>query len=326
MKSNKCLSIKLFIIIGFFTLAGCVVTPSGSMSATKVASSTNTNAPTINLVSITPTPMITPSLEPTPINTSTSTPTIPLTAIETPFAISTPLGVETTEQALWLFETNNNCHLPCWWGITPGQTRWQIAKEFLSVFDADIYETTTPSGLTYYGIDIPLSSEIFLTDRMELGILARDGIVEEIITDVSIGNAPLDYLTQYSLSTFLNTYGQPSEVRLFTYRSPFEEGDLPFVVTLYYSDQGIVALYGDNGERQGNLVQGCPQEYPVSFLSLWSPDLNLSFDQIINGTSALEKEYLLLEEAAVMDVATFYEIFKDIDNTTCLETSADLWR
>ncbi len=322
---------KLFIVVVFFTLAGCTttsITPTTIGSGETISSVNTTVAtpppPTRTPLTATPTPSMTPTLTPTASSTPTSIPTI--AATETPFAIPTPPGMESTEQVLWLMETNNGCQLPCWWGITPGQTEWSVAQQFLSRFDSNIYEAFAPSGSIYYGIGIPLPPEIFLVDRMELGILVHEGVVERILTNVSFSKTPPGYLTQYTLSTFLNTYGRPAEVWLFTYRSPFEENDLPFVVVLYYHDQGIVVLYSDNGERQGELVQGCPQEDPVSFTSLWSPDLNLTFEQVTTDTSALDMNYLALEEATEMDVVTFYETFRQPENTTCLETPADLWR
>lgn len=267
-----------------------------------------------------------PTPTPTPSNTPTSSPTLQPKATQTPFAISTPLGESAAEQVLWLLETNNGCELPCWWGITPGQTDWPTAQKFLSIFDSNIYEAAVTSELTYYGIRIPLLPEIFRVDQTELGILAHDGFVEKIFTDVSFGNTPPGYLTSYTLSMFLTNYGQPSEVWLFTYRSAFEGNELPFAVVLFYADEGIVGLFSDNGGRQGDIVQGCPQKDVVSFLSLWEPSLDLTFAQVINGTSALERDYLALEDATEMDIEAFYETFKNADNTTCLETPASLWR
>jgi hypothetical protein len=334
MKNGKFLiAVKKYVISISLVLTGCTTTSPAFMPTSEPVASVNaivvtTAQPTQTPFPATEPPSATLSLTPTPTptNTLTPTPTIHPTATETPFAIPTPPGTNTHEQVLWLFETNNGCQLPCWWGITPGETEWQTAQEMLNIFDSNIYEASTPSGLKYYGVRIPLPPEVFSADHMELGILVDDGIAERIFTDASFGNTPPGYLTSYTLSTFLTAYGQPSEVKLFTYSSPFEEGDLPFAVALFYAEQGIVALFSDNGERQGDWVQGCPQEDPVSFLGLWAPDLGLTFEQVTKGTSALEREYLPLEEVTEMSVATFYEIFKNPDNTTCLETPASLWR
>jgi hypothetical protein len=234
--------------------------------------------------------------------------------------------MEVTQQVLWLFETNNGCLLPCWWGIVPGQTEWQTASDFLREFDRFPREVTLASGFTYYGVNIPLPPEIFFIDKMELGILTSAGVIEEITTDVSNENISKGYLTQYSLSSFLTTYGRPTEVWLFTYPAPFAQDELPFTFVLFYSDQGILASYTIDGTINGEVVQGCPKDEPVSFLSLWSPDLDLTFEQAIDGTSVLELDYKSLNDSTEISVDEFYESFKVPENTTCLETLADLWR
>ena len=106
---------------------------------------------------------------------------------------------------------------------------------------------------------------------------------------------------------------------------PFEHNELPFRVALFYSDLGIAALYSDNGIKQEGVVSGCPQQDPVSVLSLWNPQLDLTFEQVVSGSSGFNVDYLSLEESTDMDVIIFYETFKQSDNTTCLETVAELW-
>lgn len=319
----------MFLVLAGCTVASTEVTPSLQMVSTD---STIGVSPTQTLHPIAMTPSTTLNKASTPTSTATIQPPTPTftptpqpTATETPVSIPTPPSVEVRQQVLWLLENNNGCQLPCWWGITPGQTQWAVAEEFLSRFDQNIYENSAIPEQIYYGVSIPLPPEVFTVDQTELGILVQDGIVEIIETDVSIGDTPPGYLSPYMLSTFLTTYGEPSEVWLFTYPSPFEEGDLPFIVVLFYPNQGIAALYSDNGVLQGGMVYGCPQENPVSVLSLWSPLLGLTFEQVINGSSAFSRDFLLLEETTEIDVATFYETFKNPDNSNCLQTRADLW-
>jgi hypothetical protein len=253
-----------------------------------------------------------------------------LVVTETVEIISTPPGETVRQQVLWLLETNNGCQLPCWWGIVPGQTEWSIAEEFLHRFDRDTFEIPLNPDLTYYGVSVPLPFELSAGDNTELGILVQNGIVERIQTGVSIGDTPPGYLNHYTLSSFLTTYGPPTEVWLSTYSSPPGGGPgstiLPFVVVMFYPDQGIAALYDDLGEIVGDMVRGCPQAYPISTLELWTPNLGLTLEELVNSSASFNMEYLSLEEATGMDEATFYETFKNPDNTTCLETPASLWR
>lgn len=201
-----------------------------------------------------------------------------------------------------------------------------MAQEFLSIFDSNIPGRPSATGSTYYGAMIPRPKEVYLGQRLELSILVNEGIVERIATPVKSWDSSVGYLNFHALPTFLTTYGSPSEVGLFTYSSP-REGELPFITILFYAEQGIAASYSiNNGERQGEIVRGCIQDEPVSFLSLWSADLNLTFEEVTTGSSALDRDYLSLEESTEMSIVTFYETFKNSENTTCLETPAELWR
>lgn len=310
------------------TLVGCmaptsVTTPFGNdlfavntISASRVSS-------TPPLLSATQTPSVTATLTPTQI--TTPAPIVQPTAIETSVTIPTPPNDKMiSEQVLWLFETNNGCQLPCWWGITPGQTEWTIAETFLNRFDSYI-KNPLATDPAYYEPLIPLPTDVFLIDHTQPGILVRNGIVERIDVSIPIGDISPDFLAYYMLSEFLTTYGQPTEIWLATYPGPFDNNELPFRVVLFYREQGITTLYDDNGIKQGNVVNGCPQQYPARVLSLWAASLDLTFEETIRYLAAFNYEYLSLEESTEMDVATFYQTFKNPDNTTCLEIPADLW-
>lgn len=331
----------LFVVVIFLILVGCTTISPILTPAKEVISSTSTI--TVSHVSstpiplpATPSPFATSSETPTAVSTAIVQPTIPVPAFTnqpttTPVPIPTVLNMDVEQQILWLLETNNGCQLPCWWGITPGQTTWDAVEQFFGTFISNI-RSVSGSQLVNYSPAIPLPSAVYgiangYASNMYPIYTVRNGVIEEILTEVSIGDTPPGYLTLYVLSTFLATYGPPSEVWVFTYRFPFEDDDLPFIVILFYPERGIIALFSDNGVIQGDLVRGCPQEDPVSILKLWSPDLNLTFEQIKSGSSAIgaDRDYLSLEKATGTDVTTFYETFKNPDNTTCLETPAELW-
>jgi hypothetical protein len=227
--------------------------------------------------------------------------------------------------ALELLENNNGCKLPCWWGVTPGQTEWQTAYQFLRMFDSDPYFFSN-SEFGFYEVHIPLPIEVFGNSIMGQFYFVQNGIVVRIDAHVAIGDIADGYLNQYTLPEFLTTYGQPTEVWLSTYPGAGEGGSLPFSVILFYPKQGIVAKYGSNGGEYEDFVRGCPQENPVSYLQVLPPGSKKTFEKTMVGTSALSAwRYLSLEEATGLDVATFYETFKYQDNTTCLETPAEKW-
>jgi hypothetical protein len=271
---------------------------------------------------ITPTNLISETL-PTPTGTPSLLPT---STVETG-QIPTPPGIGAKEQVLWLYETNNGCQLPCWWGIVPGETDWQTARAFLSQFDRDIYRSPdTSDSSASYGVTIPLSLDVFIEEKTELSLFVQDSVVEAIDTHVSIGDTPPGYLDLYTLPNLLTTYGPPTEIWLSTYSKPFENNELPFRLLLFYPQQGIMALFSDNGVKNGQYVSGCPQRDPASYLTLWFPELAWTFEEVKNGASVYNVDYLRLEDTTDWDIATFYETFKNPDNTTCIETEAELWR
>ncbi|MCB9431191.1 MAG: hypothetical protein H6668_04320 [Ardenticatenaceae bacterium] len=300
--------------------------PSSTSTITPTIAAANDVAPTNQPVALqTPTRLV-PSVTPSPIPTVTlELATIEPTATITSDAIATPPGIQSSEKVLWLLETNNGCQLPCWWGITPGQTKWEVAKKFFIPFAQPI-ESTSSSDITTYSPLIYLPSSIFKALNTSPSYTVREGIIEGILTRVAIGDIPDGYLTQYTLPAFLTTYGQPTEVWIATYPAAFEENELPFAVVLFYPKQGIMALYDDNGIMENGLVTGCPQTNPVAILKLTRPNLNLTFEQARGLSSAFNEKYLRLEEVTDMDVSTFYQQFKDPNNTLCLETPASWWR
>ena len=330
---NKAFSL-IVNVIGIALLlfvAGCAVTSTEIITSREPESLASSVV--VSPIPLTPTNLVanlTPSIEPTltlaPTNTPTLTPTIESIVTEIPIAIPTPPGDDTNSQVLWMLETNNGCRLPCWWGITPGQTKWDEAEKILNLFDPRIYSSSA-SGLDYYNPTISLPFGPYEDNQVSPIYTVNNGVVEKIETQVNIGDAPSNYLSQYLLSEFLTTYGQPKEVWISTYASAFEENDLPFFVVLFYPTQGIIASYDDNGERTGDLVQGCPQSKPVSRLVLLPTSLEVTFEETVSKTSGLrERTYLSLVEASEMDVATFYETFVNPENTICLQTPANLWR
>jgi hypothetical protein len=316
---------SLLTISLLLVLAGCTVSeptptaPSESVLAAPTIVISRTS-PTPTSSTITPTSPATPSATPTSSSTipPTTTPTASPTVTETP--IPTPPGADPKQQVLWLYQTNNGCRLPCWWGIVPGQTTWETAEQFLDTFTPRIepVHSNPNARLINYTPIIPSSLEYPFGDPV---YSVRDGIVEVIRTPVSRGNTPPSYFTPYTLSVFLTTYGQPTEVRLWVYPS----GDLPFYVTLFYPELGIAALYLNNGAWQGEFIHGCPQAHPVDTLQLRSPSSDFTFEQLVASSSAFNLNFLPLEETTGMDVTTFYETFQNADNTTCLETPANLW-
>lgn len=75
------------------------------------------------------------------MGTNLATSYIPIAVPLLPTEIPTLPFNEAREQSTELLQNNNNCKLPCWWGITPGQTTWQDAFLILAPLGGEISES-----------------------------------------------------------------------------------------------------------------------------------------------------------------------------------------
>jgi hypothetical protein len=309
-----------FLILWFVLVGLSACTPQTQVKY----STTPTPLPISSLLatpSISPTVQFTiiPTLTPLPFpsNTSTLTPT----NIQ---ATWTPLPTLSLEEArayvVELLDTNLGCRLPCWWGITPGQTTWQAAKSFLDRFVLHIGIGGDNISFSAY-VRVPLPYEVPYANELSQTYTIQEGIVEEI----KVYN--WDFATHYYLPEFLNTYGQPEEVWVRTYRQD-HRGE-PFELALFYPSQGILMNTpgGGGGGIEGNILRNCLRGMNWPFLYLWSPENQMTFIEAQRRylSDPGEGYYLPLYDATGMTVEEFYENFRDPDTTTCLETPLDLW-
>jgi hypothetical protein len=262
--------------------------------------------------SITPPAVVTWTV--TPIETSpTSSPTL------TPESNATltprpTLGPEAAQDlVLDLIETNGGCRLPCWWGITPGQTTWEDARAFLGTFVSRI-AVLPPDfyGVTYDDLPPDVSE-----GAVAATISVQDGIVQTIRTD-----------TYLPMAEMLNSYGEPSEIWIFADRQSIDP-DAPFMIALFYGDAGILSVYKGSTPKADPL-DVCPNQIdgPQQIWFLWNPRLGFSFEQA--GPNALlfrgrpsERPFFQLEEVTNINTKMFFEMDRDPANTAeCFEFSA----
>jgi hypothetical protein len=328
------LYICLLTVIYFIAATGCTMDSSTPNPTSALVHITNTPSVAMTIPTYTAEPELITTLTATQLSTEPPTPkpitpTLPptLSPTSTPIAPTfTPLPTLAPAEAgaltLELLENNGGCQLPCWWGATPEETSWETIASFLNSFALKVThlgdETSTNPA---YELRFTVPESINLSGRIRVLYSVRKGVIEDI--GIELGNSP-----HYGLSQVLTTYGQPSEVWLSTY-SRSRDNNLPFRVILVYLDGGFVIKYFDEAEEIGQMISGCPQQMERQFIDLWlwNPERILTFRQILGEASLFGRQqtYLPLEEAAEMEIQTFYETFKDSNNDTCLETPAILW-
>ena len=134
------------------------------------------------------------------------------------------------------------------------------------------------------------------------------------------------------LPQVLSNYGQPSSVLLGVWREDFLKAPYdPFSVVVVYSDLGFLIEYVAPSKLVGDYLQGCITEEVYLTLWSWDTDKDLSFAEVVSvksideGFTTGSAEYFRpLEEATSMTLDEFHQIFKDPNNTQCLEFPVEL--
>lgn len=220
-----------------------------------------------------------------------------------------------------LYQTNGGCELPCWWGIVPGETEWQTAKDFLSTLATNISTGTQFESDPFFSVevDIPVPENLSEYGFLRHTFFVRDGIILRIYPEGPWGTSKIG-----TVSEILNSYGSPTEVLLDTLGYVFVAGDnYPFHVVLFYPEKGMLIRYYDEAELTDGYLIGCIQEDSGTPI-LWSSKLELTFIEAL-GRRHSAQYYKLLEEVTEMDVETFYQTYLDSDTEICIETPTELW-
>jgi len=239
-----------------------------------------------------------------------------------------------------LMRTNGDCKLPCWWGITPGETNSQEVVTFFERFRSlnnFVFDVNKDKGGFIY-LEIP-SSDLFVRLRMEYDTNTNDDTVERffsIVIDIarkidngyeSVYGDDLyqELMGQYMLPQILSTYGYPSQILLFGNRRA-----KVLNLMLAYPEDGFFINYESTLKNNGELFLSCPSKTPLQ-MTLWPPERTYTMGDIasvlfgkVNGPQWLA-QYIPLQNATSLTPEEFYTIFRDHLNNVCLETPVDIW-
>ena len=284
--------IKLLIQSGIaLLLAGCT---------------TNTPSGIPNGISLPPTwtVAVIPYDTPWPSNTPTPLPTL---VVEEKLAVSKEL-----------LTINAGCRLPCWWGFTPGETKWEDAKSFLETLAwTDIFYLETNDFLMA-SISIIVLEDFNLnagefpdTDYINTDYFIKDGIINPI--DVHLGPSHI-----YDLPKLLYEYSQPDEVYVDTEPERFQ-GSLQTSLFVFYKSQGIFVYFEVPGTEISVEIQGCFQN-DIPSMMLWSPGNEWSYLKVIKewrNLSGIDISFLI-EEVTDMDEEIFYQTYQGTTLPICI--------
>jgi hypothetical protein len=247
-----------------------------------------------------------------------------------------------------LLEDNGHCHLPCLWGITPGQRTYQESQTILfplrnlSKYTYLDSKTITDVNSIAYGLKVgnisPSYTEGGMRFTIDIGFLAgNDGIVTRVnfygwILDELKKEKAFDWqyfddpVQDYLLPHVLSVYGRPSSVNLYTLSGPSERSHGYFNILLLYPDQGILINYTTEIRVVGKNIVGCPADAHVE-LELFPSGKGDTFLDLLAPTKwpeMIENNYKPIEDVTSMSLEGFYQTFRQ-STDKCIETPANLW-
>jgi hypothetical protein len=229
----------------------------------------NDHSTLIPLVTDSGKPAIEFPLVPTPTYLSTEETTALPTTINQILPTLTPLPALSVEEAQAfvdeLLETNHGCDLPCWWGITPGETTWEEAYQFFASFAVEISEPVKEvyiergeeNKINRYNVYLPWRGG---NSQFTLGIAVKN----ELVDVIAQSNSGMQrYFPPYLL---IERYGMQKETLLAI--EPITPTGKPYYSLVLLFERGIGVHYTGEAEIINNQIEVCPKKVsPRLFLS-----------------------------------------------------------
>lgn len=272
------------------------------------------------------------TLEPRPAPTSTFIPTpvpspttIPLTATPVPTPVTpvpTWLPEEQEAYLLDLIETNNDCRLPCLFGIQPGISTWEEIRSVERPFHFRGVYRPDDNGFLY--LHSHVQDKITHLDAAFSG----SGPSIEHITAAAYIFLPSDpryspamarAARGYSLPNILAEYGKPSRIRLYVQGPTLSDSRSLAELLLFYDHLGFgIHYFFVNIVTQdpiNSAVRICLRDKRLESLKLYlqAPDDRTPLEKMIQtavGDKFFPYDWLKpLEEVTSLSIEDFYKRF-----------------
>ncbi len=289
-----------------------------------------------------PTATIAPSATVTPLPTST------LVAIPSPTNTLTAIPTLSVEQArvrlLELLANNSGCHLPCFWGITPGKSTYQEVRTILMPVSSIAYATylgsSTSGNVDLHYVEDGLKHywNVGFTSP-ESGIVNHISVLAKASKEFPDGNMDnFDSATfgkraaYYSLTNVLSEQGMPASVVMQTLGNQITGKDVEsFHILLIYPDRGLFVHYSTYSQVVGAKLRGCPANAHIELELYLAGDAD-GFSKALSQTDwafawpkfVSNLYWKSIEEATSMTLEQFYKTFREPTNK-CIETPAKMW-
>jgi len=282
------------------------------------------------------------------IEEKTATPILTPSAINTLIPSAIPTDVPTLpadhayQRLLALLVNNNDCRLPCLWGITPGKSSYLEARSILlplrgiaetAYFSPGSPDSISPlyvegtqrlnSQIDYWYSSVDGTINIIRFRALEERVDKKDEYGNPIKMPVFDSKVFQERTNYYSLAHVLSEQGAPDEVWLQAW-GPLTGGGMD--IALLYPTQGIWINYSMKVIYNDGIVKrACPVNSHIEMQLFPSGD-SASFFSMLNKTDwgVTKTGYLPLEKATSLSLQEFYETFR-IPTEECIETPVTLW-
>jgi hypothetical protein len=329
--SFSCKKKFFFLMLFFLILAGCNSQlpnqpPSGplgqetSTSPSSIGSSfTSTRVETLQLAA----PTIT--MSPTAIPSSTALPVVPTLA-----------DVERAGIIQQLINSNAQCKLPCFWGITPGINRWADAIPLFTKLRAKI-ETGSNAHINYV-LTFDASAKGAVVEHVynDFDFMEKDDLVDTITVYGKGSERPeeLQPIWQsYSPEQIIMESGEPTRVLISSSPSSYgNTGKQGYYLWLFYDKNNFMIRY--EGEFNfSSTYHICPKigkngEITDIYIKTQAPTNPLPLengDEILSSIGSYEK-VLTFEQATGKTLDDFYAIFNQKGKPACFDTAQAIWK
>ena len=247
--------------------------------------------------------------------------------IEPPTGFS-PLLSHDEARIVELLTTNGGCELPCWWGVTPGQTSVQDAQYLFQSYGKAISVCPRSSGETQYKVGLFGRYDAGLLDSTVRHIFSeQDGAVAwiRVVGEPSVWTSSRHLVQdwhRYSLAEVLSRLGPPSQVVLDFKREGCGEA---YQLGIVYDELGTLIQFGGKVQRTPDTVVICPRLNEVTRFGLFltTPGSGLALEEQLSGSS-YGCARVRIEDGVGMSVDEFHHIYLDPEAETCLEIPEEL--
>lgn len=332
MMAKYVLLLTMYMYIGGCSIYTQLKQPTGTVFVSTSPTHTNTTAITVSpILSATPLATITLSSRPT------VTPRPTLTGQPIPSLTPTPIPTldkgESRAYIIELLGTNAGCSLPCFLGITPGQS---IITDTISMFSHIGWK-----GGFYYLDEVQKNYETGSGGIIEnIEVLITLGVKDDVVDSMVIGlYGDKTLAIPYTIDSILSSYGIPSRVEVnLSVGSGYEvlePQSTDYNLLIYYDQMGILAEYNGVATKYGPLYRLCPTQYfpqeperensMAAHLILKASENPNSLEEIAAyfGTSAGGYS---LDNVTSMSIEEFYnQILQRNGNSFCIETPRVAW-